>query len=219
MRKKSAYSTSELCRAFGVSRSGYRHHFSPSMTQQRAKQIQLVAAMRAIHRDLKLKVYGSPRMTTELQARGFGCSENTVARLMNQHGLAAKGAKTFKPPKTTTVDKKAKYSPNKLVNQKSQHFGEVLIADITYIPTKEGWLNLSVVIDLFSRAVLGFQTSGAMPAGIVTDALQKAIDDWNIPRGLSTFHSDRGSQYTSQLLRKQLHANAFEQSMSAKGNC
>lgn len=219
MRKNSNYSTSELCRAFGVSRSGYRHHFSSNMTQQRAKQIQLVAAMKVIHRDLKLKVYGSPRMTAELQSRGFSCSQNTVAKLMNKHGLVAKGAKTFKPPKTTTVDKAAKYSPNRLENQKSKHFAEVLIADITYIPTKEGWLYLSVVIDLFSRAVLGFETSGAMPAGIVTGALQKAINDWKIPRGLSTFHSDRGSQYTSQLLRKQLQANAFDQSMSAKGNC
>lgn len=118
-------------------------------------------------------------MTSELKTRGFKSSENTVAKLMSQNGLVAKGAKTFKPPKTTTVDKKAKYSPNRLANQKSQHFGEVLI-DITYIPTK-GWLYLLVVIDLFSRAVLGFHTSGAMPAEIVTNALTKAIDGWSIP--------------------------------------
>ena len=110
-------------------------------------------------------------MTSELHDRGWTCSENTVATLMQQHGLVAKGAKTFKPPKTTTVDKSAKYSPNQLDDQKSKHFAEILIADITYIPTKEDWLYLSVVIDLYSRAVLGYQTSGAMLASIVTEAL------------------------------------------------
>ena len=86
-----------------------------------------------------------------------------IRRLRNE---LAKGAKTFKPPKTTTVDKSAKYSPNQLDDQKSKHFAEVLITDISYIPTKEGWLYLSVVIDLHSKAILGYQTSGAMPANI-----------------------------------------------------
>ena len=122
-------------------------------------------------------------------------------------------------PKTTTVDKTAKYSPNRLEKQSSRHFGEVLIADITYIPTKEGWLYLSVVIDLYSRAVLGYETSGAMPASIVTKALNQAVNDWSIPRGLSIFHSDRGCQYTSHELRRALGKHAFLQSMLAKGNC
>lgn len=219
MRKQKKYSLNELCKTFGTSRSGYTHHFSPKMTKLRAWRIRLIAEMKAIHKDKKLKVYGSPRMVQELKDRGFDCSQNTVAKLMKQNGIVAKGAKPFKPPKTTTVDQKAKYSPNRLENQKAKYFGEVLIADITYIPTKEGWLYLSVVIDLFSRAVLGFQTSGAMPATIVTDALDHAVNEWGIPRGLSIFHSDRGSQYSSQLLRERLNTHAFEQSMSAKGNC
>jgi len=217
--EKKSYSINEICNAFQVSTSGYRHHFSEKMTSQRANQIKLIAEMKVIHHDLKLKSYGSPRMTVELQSRGFDCSENTVAKLMQQNGLVAKGAKTFKPPKTTTVDKTAKYSPNRLEKQSSRHFGEVLIADITYIPTKEGWLYLSVVIDLYSRAVLGYETSGAMPASIVTKALNQAVNDWSIPRGLSIFHSDRGCQYTSHELRRELDKHAFLQSMSAKGNC
>jgi len=219
MREKDNYSLTELLTTFGVSASGYRHHHSDKMTQQRARQIKLVAEIKAINKDPKLRVYGSPRMTKELHARGYECSENTVARLMQEHGIVAKGAKTFKPPKTTTVDKQAKYSDNMLEDQKAQHFAEVLIAEITYIPTKEGWLYLSVVIDLFSRAVLGFETSGAMPASIVTSALNKAVENWAIPRGMAIFHSDRGSQYTSGDLRKELKRHAFDQSMSAKGNC
>ena len=104
-------------------------------------------------------------------------------------------------------------------NQTSEHFAKILIADITYIPTKEGWLYLSVIIDLYSRAILGYQISGAMPASIVTEALNAAVTQWSIPRGMSTFHSDRGSQYSSKLLRKELNNHSFEQSMSGKGNC
>ena len=120
-----------MCDAFDVSRSGYRHFSSEKMTYSKAKRIRLVAEMKSIHNDPKLKVYGSPRMTSELHDRGWTCSDNTVATLMQQQGLVAKGAKTFKPPKTTTVDKSAKYSPNQLDDQKSKHFAEVFIADIS----------------------------------------------------------------------------------------
>lgn len=219
MRTNTNYSINEMCDAFSVSRSGYRHHSGDKMTQLRAWRIKLLAEIKAIHNDPKLKVYGSPRMTSELHDRGFFCSENTVAKLMQEHKIVAKGAKNFKPPKTTTVDKAAKYSPNKLKSQQSEHFAQILIADITYIPTKEGWLYLSVIIDLYSRAVLGYRTSGAMPATIVTEALQDAVNQWSIPRGISIFHSDRGSQYSSKLLRETLKAQSFTQSMSGKGNC
>ena len=213
------YSINEVCAAFGVSRSGYNHHTSDKMTQQRANRIRLIAAMKAVQNDPKLRVYGSPRMTDELKAQGFECSENTIAKLMKEHGIHAKGARTFKPPKTTTVDKKAKHKENLLANQHAGHFAEVLVADITYIPTKEGWEFLSVVMDLYSRAILGFETSGTMPASIVTNSLQQAVDNWHLPRGLSIFHSDRGSQYTSNAVNEALKKQAFKQSMSAKGNC
>lgn len=219
MREENNYSLAELCDAFEVSSSGYRHHHSDHITAKRVQQVKLIAEMKTIHKDPKLKVYGSPRMTEELKDRGFQCSENTVAKLMQENGLVAKGANSFKPPKTTTVDKQAKYSPNRLEDQKASHFAEVLVADITYIPTKQGWLYLSVIIDLYSRAVLGFETSGAMPATIVTSSLNKAVENWSIPRGFSIFHSDRGCQYTSRALRKELEKHAFDQSMSAKGNC
>ncbi|MBK1790653.1 transposase, partial [Persicirhabdus sediminis] len=86
----------------------------------------MLAEIKAIHKDHNLKVYGSPRMTKELQARGWKCSENTVANIMRQHRIVAKPAGRFKPPKTTTVDKEAKYSPNLLENQQSDRFAKVL---------------------------------------------------------------------------------------------
>ncbi len=111
-----SYSESELCATFGVSRSGYQHFNSEPMTQARIHKIRLTAEIKGINNDKKLRVYGSPRMTSELNDRGFRCCENTVASLMRELGIEARRAKPFKP-KTTKVDHAAKYSPNKLESQ------------------------------------------------------------------------------------------------------
>lgn len=219
MRKENpSYSVTELCAAFEVSRSGLQHFNSEPMTQARITKIKLTAEIKAIHSDKKLRVYGSPRMTSELNDRGFKCCENTVANLMRELGIEARRAKPFKP-KTTKVDHAAKYSSNKLESQQASAFGETLVSDITYIRTKEGWLYLAVVMDLFSRAVIGHQTGSAMPAEIVTRSLEQGVSDWLLDTSNTTFHSDRGTQYTSQALRDQLATFGMEQSMSAQGNC
>ena len=212
------YSITELCQAFDVSRSGYQHYTSDSMTQARLTKIKLIAEIKAIHNDKKLRVYGSPRMTSELNDRGFDCCVNTVAKLMSELEIEAKRAKSFKP-KTTKVDHSAKYNSNKLESQKASYFGEVLVSDITYIRTKEGWLYLAVVMDLFSRAIIGHQTGSAMPAEIVTRSLEQGVADWMLNTTQTTFHSDRGTQYTSQKLRDQLQSFGMDQSMSGKGSC
>ena len=182
------------------------------------ERIKLIAEIKAINKDTHLRVYGSPRMTVELKKRGFDYSENTIAKLMRENGIEAKRNIRFKP-KTTTVDKEAKYSPNALEDQSSKSFGEKLVSDITYIPTKEGWLYLAVVIDLFSRVVTGHKMSVAMPSELITSSLLSSVNNWAIPRGSSIFHSDRGTQYTSEETRKMLKLLDFTQSMSAKGNC
>jgi len=221
LRSKSggAYSLSELTRIFKVSRSGYRHHISDPMTESRKRNIELIAEIRAIHKDPNLKTYGSPRMTEELKERGYEVCENTVAKLMAENGIVAKGTKAFRPPKTTIADPKAKYSPNLIKGKTPSRFGEILISDITYIRTKEGWLYLAVVIDLYSRAVLGWQVGNRMPASLVTRALEEALRTWQFDPGRTIFHSDRGSQYTSLELRNLLKERRITQSMSATGNC
>ena len=98
---------------FGVSRSGLRHYNSDTMTQSRIRKTKLIAEVKEINNDNKLRVYGSPRITTMLQARGYSCSENTVAKLMSELGIEERRAKPFKP-KTTKADHTAKYSPNAL---------------------------------------------------------------------------------------------------------
>ena len=197
------YSTNELCDIFGVSRSGLRHHNSDRMSESRIYKIKLTAEIKAIHNDPKLRVYGSPRMTAELNTRGYYCCENTVSKMMNELGIEAHRAKPFKP-KTTRVDSKAKFCKNRLENQRANKFGETLVSDITYIRTKEGWLYLAVVMDLFSRAIIGHQTGAAMPAELVTTSLAQGVSDWMLDCRRTTFHSDRGTQYTSKLLRNQL---------------
>lgn len=213
------YSLSELTQIFSISRSGYRHFMSDPMTENRKRNIELLAEIKAIHKDPKLKVYGSPRMTEELKARGRKVCENTVARLMAENGIVAKGSKGFRPPKTTIADPQAKYSPNLIKDKSPSGFGEILISDITYIRTKEGWLYLAVVIDLYSRTVLGWRVSRRMPSSLVTRSLKEAMTRWPLNSGRTIFHSDRGSQYTSLNLRNLLEDQGMTQSMSATGNC
>lgn len=181
--------------------------------------MKLLAEMKRINNDPDLKSYGSPRMTEELNDLGFNVSQNTVAGLMRKHGIRAKRKWGYKPPKTTSADPQAKYNKNLIKENTPSTFGEQLVADITYIPTKEGWLYLSVVMDLYTRIIVGWETSVAMPATLVKTSLEHSLRNWSIPPQSATFHSDRGSQYSSHLIRKWLKVRGIKQSMSAQGIC
>lgn len=174
--------------------------------------------MKKINNDSKLRAYGSPRMTVELHSRGYEICENTAARWMQEISISAKVSKPFRP-KTTKPDRGAKYSPNLIKGKKPYHFGEILISDITYLRTKQGWMYLAVVIDLHSRAVLGWKLDNRMPASLITRSLEEAVRKWQLDTRKTIFHSDRGSQYTSHKLRKLLKKLKMTQSMSGKGNC
>ena len=213
------YSLNELVSLFDVSISSYRRHQNPPITQAQIRKTEIVAEMKRIHHDKELRVYGSPRMTEELNALGYSVCENTVAKWMQEHSLVAKGFKAFSPPKTPTPDPNAFYSPNLIENSEPTQFAEILISDITYIRTNEGWMYLAGVIDLYSRAVLGWQLEPHMEASIVVRALKEAIRNWSFDPGESFFHSDHGSQYSSDVLRAFLADKGITQSMSAKGNC
>lgn len=213
------YSIRELTDLFSASRSGYRYHLLQPMTESRRRKMEITAEIKTIHKDPKLRVYGSPRMTEELHARGYAVSENTVADWMREAEIRAKGSRPFKPPKTTTCDPSAKYSPNLIKNRKPKRFGEILVSDITYLRTRQGWMYLAVVIDLYSRAVIGWKLGQRMPASLVTCSLAEAVRAWKIDTRRAIFHSDRGSQYTSEKLRRMLSRLGIDQSMSARGNC
>ncbi len=161
--------------------------------------------------------YGSPRLTDELKEQGEICSKNRVARRMKQLNLYAKAKKKFK----VTTD--SKHHLPVAENILNRDFSATLpnqkwVGDISYIWTKEGWLYLAVVIDLYSRAVIGWSIQSTMSRQLVCDALTMALWRRGFPRGV-LFHSDRGSQYCSDDYQKLLKQYDMICSMSRKGNC
>lgn len=140
--------------------------------------------------------YGSPRTTAELNARGHECSENTVAELMREHGIRAKAPKRF--VRTTDSNHRLPVADNVLDRGfEPEGPNERWCADITYIPTHEGWLYLAVVEDLFGRMIVGWSMDRTMESRLVVDALEMALQRRRPEAGLLA-HSDRGSQYASE---------------------
>jgi putative transposase len=212
------YTITELCDALEVSRGGYYAANNRPPSRRERENRELLDAMKIVHQDRHTRSYGSPRMTPELQSMGHVCSENRVARLMRREGLRARPRKPFRP-KTTSPDHAAHPSPNLLeqADPPSQP-GEQIVSDITYIPTREGWMYLAIVLDLFSRTILGWKLADSMDAGLVTDALRRALRT-GLPVPGSIFHSDRGSQYSAGTTRDLLAQADLRQSMSACGYC
>jgi putative transposase len=213
-----SFSITELCHALGVSRSGYHAATNRLPGRRQESNAQLLAHMKSIHTDRHTRCYGSPRMTRQLHALGLACSENRVARLMHAHRLRARPRKPFRP-KTTRPDHAAHPSPNLLAKVPAPTApGTHLVSDITYIPTREGWLYLAIVLDLFSRSILGWKLADSLHTDVVTAALCRALDTGVVaPDAL--FHSDRGCQYTAASTRTLLARHHLRQSMSAAGYC
>ena len=212
------YPVTELCDAFDISRSGYYKSRSREMSERDRENRELIEEMKAIHSESYCRAYGSPRMTTELHNRGLSCSENRIARLMSQSGIQARYKTAFRP-KTTQQDPDRLPAPNRLEQgQSAERPGEVLISDITYVATTQGWLYLAVTLDLFSRQVSGWHLAENMETSLVIEAAQKATAMKGV--GPDTiYHSDRGCQYTSHTMRQWLRDRRMQCSMSAAGYC
>lgn len=164
------------------------------------------------------KTYGAPRIHAALKQQGFQVGRHRVARLMSQLGICVRSKRRFK----TTTDSNHSFAiaENRLErNFRAREPDAAWVADITYIPTHQGWLYLAVIIDLFSRRVVGWSLAEHMRVELVLGALQAALGH-RLPAvsGL-LFHSDRGSQYASGDYRAALQAVGITCSMSRKGNC
>jgi len=159
--------------------------------------------------------YGSPRVTRELRQQGVGCGEHRVARLMRENELAARRKKAFRP-RTTIAGERA--APNLIKDLEPSAPDQIWVSDITYVGTLEGWLYLAVILDLFSRKVLGWKLGDTLQAELVVAALKNALVLRQPEPGLY-FHSDQGSQYSSDAVRKPLTVIGANLSMSAQGNC
>jgi len=207
------YGVKESCSALRVSRSAF-YRRSGQESRRAREQRELVQKIEQVFK-AHAQRYGSPRVTRALRQEGRRIGKNRVARLMRQQQLVARKKRAFRP-KTTVAAERAE--PNRIANLVPERPDQIWVSDITYVATAEGWLYLAVILDLFSRRVVGWKLDDRLEAGLVHQALQNALV-LRQPRAGLYFHSDRGCQYTSQLVRKPLEVIQAIPSMSALGNC
>jgi putative transposase len=205
-----------MCEALEVSASGYYAWLARPDSPSEQRRQELVGVIEGVHAEVKGR-YGSPRMAAELNARGHDCSENTVAKLMRARGIKAKAPRRF--VRTTDSNHRLPVAENLLARDFDPSGpNESWSADITYVPTREGWLYLAVVEDLFSRMIVGWSMAETMASRLVVDALEMALTRRRPGAGLLA-HSDRGSQYASDHYRRVLAEQGIVCSMSAVGQC
>jgi putative transposase len=214
--KRADVPVATACTVLGVSESGFYAWKNRRASPRQQRDMILLAHIRAEF-STSNETYGSPRMHAELKESGLAIGRHRVARLMRENGLQARQKTRFK--KTTDSDHGGPVAPNILDQDFStdgpdQKWG----VDISYVWTAEGWLYLAIVLDLFSRRIVGWSVSDRMKRGLAMDALQHAIDLRKPLPGL-IHHSDRGSQYCSADYRRLVRSRGFIASMSGRGNC
>lgn len=213
---ESMFGIALMCRVLSVSRSGYYEWKQRKPSPRALADAALAKEIKGIYEDHHGRI-GAPRITEELRTRGKRVGRHRVARLMRQEALRAKAAKKFKA--TTNSNHNLPVAPNLLAqNFEADAPDQKYVSDITYIWTDEGWLYLAVVMDLYSRLVVGWAMAERMNAKLVCDALQMALWRRKRPRGVIV-HSDRGSQYCGNDYQKLLRKNGLICSMSKKGDC
>lgn len=205
-----------MCRVLEVSVSGYHSWRRRPISNQEQRDALLEQRIQEIHQ-LRKRRYGAPRIHAELRAEGTQVSRKRVARLMRAGGLRAKGKRRW--VRTTDSVYSFPVCSNLLDRQFDvQQQGEVWASDLTFVPTKEGWLYLAVTLDLHSRAVVGYAMDTQMPATLPLTALQMEVQRRCPGPGL-LHHSDRGSQYASRIFQEELARLQAKGSMSRKGDC
>ena len=210
------YPVQRLCKVLKVSSSGYYSWRNRAPSEREMANQGIVKQIKTIHEE-SYETYGSPRIYEELLENEVKCSENRVARLMRAHNIRVKQSKKRKL--TTKANKNHQKAPNLLDRGFSaSRPNEKWTTDITYVFTSEGWLYLAIVLDLFSRRIVGWAMSARMTSDLVVRALNMAIDQRQPEPGL-LHHSDRGSQYTGGAYTKLLKDNLMLSSMSRTGNC
>jgi len=215
-KQRGSYALERLCACLGVSSSGFAAWKHGGQRQKRLSDTQLLTFIRAVHAESQA-AYGSPRVWRELKDRGVPVGRERVARLMRQNDIRAKHKRRYKA--TTDSKHDLPVAPNLLdCNFAPERPDQVWTADITYIPTTEGWLYLAVVMDLYTRMIVGWSMDARMTRDLVINALRMAYFRRRPKAGLM-HHSDRGSQYASDDYQKLLRAYGMIGSMSRKGNC
>jgi transposase InsO family protein len=207
-----------MCHVLNVTRSGYYAWRARPVSARCSRRAEVLERIREVF-DESRGTYGSPRVTPELKERGVDVCENTVAKYMRDDGLCVRPERRF-VPRTTDSDHAHPIAPNVLDRDFAALSPNVKWAsDLTYVWTDEGWLYLSVVIDLCSRRVIGWSMNETLKADGVIDALSSAIARRRPDAGTLLHHSDRGVQYACAAHRAMLAEHDVTVSMSRPGNC
>lgn len=211
-----AFAIIKMCRWLNVSRSGFYRWKSRTPSQRSKQREQVRLAVLEVYEAFK-KRYGAPRITVELNELGIGCSLNHVARLMQEAGVKARNGKRFKYAPS------AEATSNVADNLLSRNFeatrpNEKWVSDITFIRVDGEWLHLAVIMDLFSRQIIGWAVDETMTTELILEAFNMAVERREMKPGL-ILHSDRGVQYRSGEYQQALVDHQIKPSMSRKGNC
>ncbi len=206
-----------MCRVLGVARSAFNDWARGELGRRAVEDARLEVHIKAIHRRSN-GTYSSPRVRRELVGEGLVVGVHRVARLMRELELSGTPKRRFKG--TTTVSKDGDQFATNLLDRDfaTEAPNKAWVGDITYLPTRLGWVYLAVLIDLFSRKVVGWSLASHMQTDLCLDALGSALATRAPPAGL-IHHTDRGSQYTSGAYQDALAAAGATPSMSRKGNC
>lgn len=209
------FNLTSMCRVLKVHRSGYYAWLSQPQSHRAIANAALTQKIQASY-EQSMGIYGSPRIFCDLREAGIACGENRVARLMQVAQI--RSTRGYKRPRFK-VGKPAVVAPNQLQRQfQSDTPDSAWVTDITYVRTYEGWLYVAVVLDLYSRAVVGWSMNARMQTDLVLDALTMAV--WRRkPKSPVIIHSDQGSQFGSDAFLRWCHDNRLSPSMSRRGNC
>jgi len=206
-----------MCAALGVSRSGYYEWRNRPPSKRAQENTRLIGLIRDIHRESH-ENYGERKTWEVLRSRGESCGRHRVARLRRLDGLIAKRVRRFRQTYVARSNSEPA-APNLLErNFTAMQPNRVWVTDITFVPTRLGWLYVAAIIDLFARRVVGWAMSQRIDQQLVMDALHMAVERRR-PRPGLIIHSDQGQQYAGSLYRATLKSHGIIQSMSRKGNC
>jgi putative transposase len=207
------YRLHSMCKVLNVSRSGYYAWKSRRPSNRQRENAEILKNIQEIYKKRR-RIYGSPRITNELNDQGVRCGKNRVARIMKENGIRAYVRRKFRGRPESRPNHPA--SPNLLLTGKKSD--RVWASDITYIYTREGWMYVSAIMDIRTRKIIGLSMKNRLTQELTTDALMQAVKRERPDKGL-IHHSDRGKQYASYAYKEMLDQYGLQSSMSRSGNC
>jgi len=210
------HSIAQLCAAFAVSRAAFVAWKNAPTSLRKEEDARLLEQIRAVHKAHKGR-YGAVRIEKELRKSGHCHGRKRIARLMRTEGIHGLSQKRY-IPRTTDSRHSNPIAPNRLKQSSDpQRVNQIWVSDLTYVATQEGWLYVAIILDLWSRRVVGASSGTTLEASLAVSALQMALKQRHPPAGM-IHHSDRGIQYASSQYRKILEQARLQPSMSRSGN-